>query len=90
MRGAPSPPPRLRPLNEPRAVQVRTDGRGVPVAVRLDGRARSVETVRETWRIDDEWWRAPISRLYHDVVLEDGHFLILYHDLVRKRWFLQG
>ena len=47
-------------------------------------------TVRETWRIDDEWWRRLLSRRYHDVVLEDGRCVTLYQDLVEQRWYLQG
>lgn len=37
--------------------------------------------IREIWRIDDEWWRRPISRLYHEVVLVTGAILTLYRDL---------
>jgi hypothetical protein len=49
-----------------------------------------VEAVRETWRIDDEWWRRPISRVYHTVVLEDGKSVTLYQDLAAGGWFMQG
>ena len=82
--------PRLRPLNEPRPVRVETDRAGTPLAVRLGRRDRRVEAVRATWRIDDEWWRASISRRYHDVVLEDGRFVVLYRDLETGSWFAQG
>ena len=86
--------PRLRALNEPRPVRVRTDARGLPAAVALpDSRRRgyhAVEVVRESWRIDDEWWRRPISRLYHDVVLEGGQLVTVYRDLVDGGWYAQG
>jgi hypothetical protein len=49
-----------------------------------------VEVVRECWRIDDEWWRRPISRLYFSVVLENGKSLTLFQDLVQGGWFVQG
>jgi hypothetical protein len=49
-----------------------------------------VASVRESWRIDDEWWRRPISRLYHDVVMESGQPVILYRDLVDGGWYVQG
>ena len=82
--------PRLRSLGEPRPVEVRTDPRGIPQHVRLPGRpARRVEAVRERWRIDDEWWRTPIVREYHAVVLDDGRFLTLYRDLEDGRWYVQ-
>jgi len=45
--------------------------------------------VRERWRIDDEWWRAPISRLYYQVVMEGGRSLTLYHDLEEDGWYRQ-
>lgn len=45
--------------------------------------------VREAWRIDDEWWRRPISRDYRAVVLDDGRPVTLYHDLLDGRWYVQ-
>jgi hypothetical protein len=81
---------KLRALNEPRRVRVQADARGRPVRI-VDGRlGRRVEAVRETWRIDDEWWRRPISRLYHSVVLENGKSVTLYLDLVEGGWYMQG
>lgn len=85
---------RLRPLNEPRPVRVRTDADGRPTGVALPDSTRRgflpVEAVRESWRIDDEWWRRPISRLYHDVVLEHGRLVTLYRDLAEGGWYVQG
>lgn len=86
--------PRLRVLKEPRPLRVRTDDDGRPVAVALPDSTRRgfqpVEAVRESWRIDDEWWRRPISRLYHDVVLEGGRLVTLYRDLAEGGWYGQG
>ncbi len=48
-----------------------------------------VACIREIWRIDDEWWRRPISRLYHQVVLENGKMMTLYRDLVEGGWYVQ-
>ena len=81
---------RLVPLDEPRTVTVRTDGRGVPVAVAPEDRLLEVEAVRETWRIDDEWWRRPVTRLYHAVVLENGALATVFRDLEDGRWYLHG
>lgn len=90
----PSGEPRLRALNEPRPVRVRADADGLPTAVSLPGSRRrgfhAVEAIRESWRIDDEWWRRPISRLYHDVVLEGGQLVTLYRDLTQGGWYTQG
>ena len=66
------------------------DEHGDPTHVRLPGRpARTVEVVRERWRIDDEWWRQSISREYRAVVLDDGSYLLLYHDLLDGLWYAQ-
>jgi hypothetical protein len=48
-----------------------------------------VETIRERWRIDDEWWRQPICREYRAVVLDDGRALTLFHDLMDGMWYAQ-
>jgi len=80
--------PRLRPLASPRPVDVRTDEAGEPIYVRRPGRpARRVDTVRERWRIDDEWWRRSISRTYRVVVLDDGRVVTLFHDLLDGCWY---
>lgn len=87
----------LRPLNTPSPVAVRTGEEGLPTAVRTGGPAasstpgfRPVLQLREIWRIDDEWWREPVSRLYVDAVLENGRTLVLYRDLIRGGWYVQG
>jgi hypothetical protein len=49
-----------------------------------------VEAVLETWRIDDEWWRRPISRIYHEVVLETGATMVIYQDLEEGNWYVHG
>ena len=90
MRPASGRPPHLRALGRPRPVEVRTGPEGEPVFVRLPGRpARRVAVVRERWRIDDEWWRRPISRAYHAVVLDDGRSVTLYRDLLEECWYAQ-
>ena len=84
---------RLKPLGAPRAVQVVEDAAGAPAAVTVGkrrARAKRVMAVRERWRIDDEWWRHPLSREYLTMVLEDGRFLTLYLDLVQGGWWAQG
>jgi hypothetical protein len=81
---------KLRALNEPRPIRVRASDEGRPQAVMEGSRSRRVEVVRECWRIDDEWWRRPISRLYFSVVLENGKSLTLFQDLVQGGWFVQG
>ena len=95
---------RLRAVNEPRPVAVEADASGSPAAVTAAvGRSRGnggghggqeataavVETILESWRIDDEWWRQLISRRYYAVVLEGGGRVVLFEDLVTGAWFMQ-
>lgn len=83
--------PTLRPLGAPTSIRVRTDRTGTPLEIRLTGRGRGgrVTSLQETWRIDDEWWRTPISRLYHRIVLENGRVMTIYRDLVEGGWYTQ-
>jgi hypothetical protein len=59
------------------------------MAVTVRGTLRRVRTIRDTWRIDDEWWRSEISRRYWDVETEDARNLTVYQDLVTGEWFEQ-
>jgi len=82
---------RLKPLHCPRRLNVEADGTDRPIAVRLGGRQIAVESVVETWRIDDEWWRdKPVSRNYCRVVLEDGRVMDVYRDLASGKWWRQA
>ena len=51
--------------------------------------AAVVETILESWRIDDEWWRQLISRRYFAVILEGGARVVLFEDLVTHEWYMQ-
>ena len=87
----PARPHRLRPLREPKPIDVEADGDGRPVAVTLSGRRLRVLQVQDTWRIDDEWWRErPVSRMYFQVALEDGRVVTVYEDLVSGQWAMQS
>ena len=79
----------LRPLKSPSPVRVRTDEEGLPVMLHQKGKRLQVMAIRERWRIDDEWWRDPISREYYALVLEDGRPVILFRDLVTGEWYGQ-
>jgi hypothetical protein len=52
-------------------------------------RGAAVASVGEIWRVDDEWWRAPIMRRYIEVMLEGGRHMMLFEDLATHEWFLQ-
>ena len=82
---------RLRAVNEPQPVSVEIDSAGLPTTVgwadgQMGGR---IECINETWRIDDEWWRKTISRLYFEVMIEGGKRIVLFKDLIADEWFMQ-
>ena len=81
---------RLRPLREPRPIEVEADGEGRPLAVTLNDRRLAVVAVQDTWRIDDEWWRErTVSRAYYELALEDGRVMTAYRDLTHNHWYYQ-
>lgn len=83
--------PKLRALNQPRPITIETNEHGVPATIVISKIRRAVESVLETWRIDDEWWRAhPISRTYYRLFLEDGRTVDVYRNLARNRWYRQS
>jgi hypothetical protein len=73
-------------------VRVQTDAHGRIVSLWRQGRLtpRSIAAIQDHWRIDDEWWREhTISRIYYELLLDDGTLLTVYHDLVADAWFEQ-
>jgi hypothetical protein len=49
-----------------------------------------VESVRESWLVEDRWWTgSPVRRRYWEVVTADGRNLVVFHELDRGRWFEQ-
>jgi hypothetical protein len=81
---------RLQFLNQPRPTRVTVDSQGMPQWVTVNGRRRRVTTIRDAWRIDDEWWRpAPLQRLYFALVLDGGAHICVYRDLCENRWLMQ-
>ena len=76
---------RLRALNLPQRVTVELNVEGQPRAAS----DRAVEDILEIWRIDDEWWRAPISRRYYELVLGGGKRVVLFEDLLTGEWWMQ-
>ncbi len=72
----------------PRQARVRFGAReGRPLMV--DGEA--VESLRESWLIEDRWWAAePLRRRYWELVGVRGRNVVVYHDLAAGGWFAQS
>ncbi len=82
---------KLRPLNSPQPLEVETNERSAPTGLYLSGHRCAVDSVLETWRIDDEWWREqPVSRVYWRLFLENGCAVDVYRDVARDRWYKQA
>ena len=76
----------VRRLATPRSVVVRTGEGGRPETVG----ERVVESVRESWLVEDRWWTpAPVRRRYWEIVTTCGRNLVVYRDLVEGGWFAQ-
>ena len=63
---------------------------GRPALVTWKKRRRKVREITDTWRIDDGWWRMPVSRLYYVVELEGGSRITLFQDLDGGGWYRQN
>jgi hypothetical protein len=72
---------------EPIQVAVRD---GKPLAIVLRKRSGRVREIINMWRIDEEWWRKPISRLYFLVELENGARITLFQDMIGGQWYRQN
>ncbi len=81
---------RLRPINQPKPIKVQEDKSGNPIAVIFKGQRLAIDGIKDRWRIDDEWWRKEISRLYYQVILQNGRVMTLFHDLLDGGWFTQS
>jgi len=68
---------------------VEADESGEPRVVVLGRERLAVAAVQDRWRIDDEWWRKEVSRLYFSLLLENGRVVTVYHDLLADQWLQQ-
>ena len=78
---------RLRPLRSqaPRPCRVQVaDGRPV------DRDGRTVEAIREEWRVEEGWWATPVRRRCFAVVLAGGRLCTVYEDRRAGGWWRHG
>ena len=80
---------RILPLNEPVPIGATETFDRAPASVSLGDREVAVAQVRDSWLVEEEWWRdEPIVRHYYDVALADGGVTLLFRD-AEGRWFRQ-
>jgi hypothetical protein len=82
-------PDQLRSLNQPRPLHIQVE-QGRPVAVIDNSKRHQISSIQDTWIIEDEWWRQPISRQYFSVLLSNGQSRTIYHDRIANTWFAQA
>jgi hypothetical protein len=76
-----------RALNPPRPAVVRWSEEGLPASVN----GEAVESLRESWLVEDRWWTAePLRRRYWEMVGARGRNVVVFHDLCSGGWFVQG
>lgn len=69
------------------AVEPELDASGRLVALRWAGRREPVE-ICTRWRIEESWWRDPISRDYFKVA-GNGWLALVYRDRRTGGWYLE-
>jgi hypothetical protein len=75
-----------RRLAVPRRVAVSAADDGRPLLVD----SREIDSVRESWLVEDRWWTdRPLRRRYWEVVTVDGRNEVVFHDLQSGRWWRQ-
>jgi hypothetical protein len=73
-------------LGLPVPARVRPGSRGAPASI---GHLE-VESILEDWLVEDRWWTGrPLRRRYFECVLSNGRNVVVFHDLVKRRWFEQ-
>ena len=85
----------LRPLLTPEPVEVREDGNGEPVALRLGNGSKrdwwqQVARIEDSWTFDLWWLPNPLTRTYYRVERESGGQVTLFRDQHEDRWYQQG
>jgi hypothetical protein len=68
-------------------IDVDLDAQGRPWRLRWDGGSEQVE-VCNLWRVDEAWWRRPVSRDYYKLA---GQRLLalVYLDRIDQTWHLE-
>jgi hypothetical protein len=74
---------------EPEVIDVREEN-GTPTAITTRRRTLKVHRVLNMWRIDEDWWRCPVSRLYLLLELQNGTRLTVFHDMIHHIWYRQN
>jgi hypothetical protein len=70
-------------------IQVALDETGRPTTFTWDGQTHPVRAIANRWRVDRQWWSSQVWREYFKLTTETGWLVIIYQNLVNRRWYLQ-
>jgi hypothetical protein len=66
-------------------------GSAHPAQQPVEVNGEAVESLRESWLVEDRWWTAePVRRRYWELVGERGRNVVVFHDLSTGGWFVQA
>ena len=80
----------IRPLHQPRPVDVQEGSGRMPVSVRVKKRWQRVARIQDSWTFDLWWLSEPVSRAYYRIDPGDGKLVTLFRDRGDDRWFQQS
>ena len=80
----------IRPLHQPRPVEVREGAEHEPVSVLVKKRWHRVARIQDSWTFDLWWLPEPVSRAYYRVDPGDGRLVTLFRDRGQDRWYRQS
>ena len=82
----------FRALNMPEPCDVQMGKHDKPQIIKKKhGKSLSILSIKETWRVDDEWWTDhPISRQYYSILLENLSRTTIFVDRIGGGWYEQG
>jgi hypothetical protein len=74
---------------EPEPIDVEAKD-GMPATVMVRKKTVKVERILNMWRIDEDWWRQPVSRLYLALELQNGARVTVFQDIISGMWYRQN
>lgn len=70
-------------------IRVEVDSSNIPRQLIWQRQLHSIQHIYNRWRVDREWWNQRIWREYLLLDTQSGLLVVIFHDLVRDRWYLQ-
>ena len=74
---------------EPEAIEM-TERSGRLTAIRTGKRTFRIIRILNMWRVDEDWWRKPVSRLYLSLELDNGNRMTVFRDMISGQWYKQN